>query len=313
MPQSVTLYRMLVASPGDCSEERKLIPRVLDDWNAANSTQLNVVLQPVLWEAHAHPELGDRPQAILNRQLVSRCDFVVGVFWTRLGTPTGVAESGTAEELEQFRSAGKPVLVYFSELPIPPSLLDIDQYRRLLNYQKQVEATGLAFRYAGLHDFERLFAKHLAQVVTTSLLNHTESKSIAHDKLVQALSAVAPDATVAHSTVSALKTLRTKTKYLWVELAELSPHRDEFVAEVKEKTYIDVKAALDEPVKAGHLRYSVQPAYKMVTDGSPVLNVRVSHVTTQLKNLAGQVEAESPPRKSDSGTSTGEWTAYGDG
>jgi hypothetical protein len=30
-------------------------------------------------------------------------DILMGVFWTRLGTPTGKAPSGTVEEIEHFR------------------------------------------------------------------------------------------------------------------------------------------------------------------------------------------------------------------
>jgi hypothetical protein len=42
------------------------------------------------------------------------------MFWTKLGTDTGVADSGTVEEIDQFVSAGKPALLYFSSRPINP-------------------------------------------------------------------------------------------------------------------------------------------------------------------------------------------------
>lgn len=67
MPQNVTLYRMLVASPGDCTQERKLIPKLIADWNAAHSLGTSMIIEPVLWETHARPEFGDRPQGIINR------------------------------------------------------------------------------------------------------------------------------------------------------------------------------------------------------------------------------------------------------
>ena len=46
---------------------------------------------------HSRPQMGDRPQELINKQLVGHCDLLIGSFWTRLGTPTGRAESGTAE------------------------------------------------------------------------------------------------------------------------------------------------------------------------------------------------------------------------
>jgi hypothetical protein len=32
--------------------------------------------------------MGERPQQILNKQILATCDVLVGVFWTRLGTKT---------------------------------------------------------------------------------------------------------------------------------------------------------------------------------------------------------------------------------
>ena len=98
MPRRAIVYRILIASTCDMVEERKVIPEVLHTWNAANSYYKGVYLEPVLFETHAIPEMGDRPQAIINKQLVESCDILIGTFWTRLGTPTGKAESGPVEE-----------------------------------------------------------------------------------------------------------------------------------------------------------------------------------------------------------------------
>ena len=59
------------------------------------------MLLPVGWETHATPAMGDRPQAIINKQILAGCDLLVAVFWTRLGSPTGAAASGTVEEIEE--------------------------------------------------------------------------------------------------------------------------------------------------------------------------------------------------------------------
>ena len=37
--------------------------------------------------------------------------MAVGVFWTRVGTPTAESESGTAEEMVRVGDAGKPVML----------------------------------------------------------------------------------------------------------------------------------------------------------------------------------------------------------
>jgi hypothetical protein len=120
------------------------------------------VIEPVLWETHVRPAMGDRPQGIINKQLVERCDLLIGAFWTRLGTPTGVAESGTAEEIEQFRTAGKPVLLYFSSAPVVPESLDQDQYRALVAYRERLARDGLYSRYDSLAEFREQLQRHIA-------------------------------------------------------------------------------------------------------------------------------------------------------
>jgi hypothetical protein len=110
----------------------------------------------------------------------------------------------------------------------------------------------------------------------------------------------------------ALTVLRDQTRFLWLELVELPYSRDEFVSEIKEKTFNTVKAALDNLVRSGHLRYSVGPAYAMTTDGSSVLKITVNHLTTQLKNVAREIEANSPLRNRDRSDSSSGWEPYGD-
>jgi hypothetical protein len=39
------------------------------------------------------PTLGDHPQTILNSQIIARCQLLVAIFWSKLGTPTPTATS----------------------------------------------------------------------------------------------------------------------------------------------------------------------------------------------------------------------------
>ena len=91
MPKTVTLYSVLIASPSDVLNERRIIRQVIHDWNTSAGQTQGINLSPTMWETHATPEMGDRPQAIINKHLVEDCDILVGVFWTRMGSPTGVA------------------------------------------------------------------------------------------------------------------------------------------------------------------------------------------------------------------------------
>lgn len=179
MPQQGLIFRVLVASPGDCVEERRIIPEVIAGWNAVHSVATAAVVEPVLWETHVRPAMGDRPQGIINKQLVEQCDLLIGAFWTRLGTPTGVAESGTAEEIEQFRAAGKPVLLYFSSAPVVPESLDQDQYRALIAYRDRLGRDGLYSRYDSAAEFREQLQRHIAGTMIDLLKAEDPQRAVA--------------------------------------------------------------------------------------------------------------------------------------
>ncbi|MFA6431838.1 MAG: DUF4062 domain-containing protein, partial [Candidatus Margulisiibacteriota bacterium] len=98
MTRQAVVYSVLVASPSDVVRERQSVVEVIQAWNASNSKQYGVILEAVLWETHSTPEMGNRPQEIINKQIVRESDILIGVFWTRIGSKTGEAESGTIEE-----------------------------------------------------------------------------------------------------------------------------------------------------------------------------------------------------------------------
>jgi len=130
MARNTIVFRVLIASPSDVARERKVLAQSFERWNAAHSASMGVMLEPIQWETHAHPAVGDYPQGIINRQIVDDSDIVVGVFWSRLGTPTPVAASGTVEEIERLRARGKRVLLYFSSADLPQNF-DRKQFDQL--------------------------------------------------------------------------------------------------------------------------------------------------------------------------------------
>jgi nucleoside 2-deoxyribosyltransferase len=164
MTFQATVVRVLIASPGDTGQARVLLRDVLQEWNSLHAEDSRVMLLPVMWERDATPEMGDRPQGIINRQLVDASDILVGIFWTRLGTPTSEAESGTAEEIERFIRDGKPVLIYFSQEPVVPNSIDADEYERLNTFRESLKARGL---FDGYSSQEELWRKTSAALTRT--------------------------------------------------------------------------------------------------------------------------------------------------
>lgn len=141
-------YNVLIASPGDLTEERKIVREAINEWNTKNAERFSTVFLPKMWEINSIPEVGERPQAILNKQLISTSDVMIAMFWSRIGSPTGEHESGTIEEIEQFVSAHKPVALYFSRQKIDIWTADLDQLKRLEHYRKQISSTALYHEFA---------------------------------------------------------------------------------------------------------------------------------------------------------------------
>lgn len=166
MPRESIAYEVLIASPSDVASERHIVAEVVADWNSAHARTTGIVLQSRRWELDAVPQMGERPQALINKQLVEEADILIGVFSSRLGTPTGVAPSGTVEEVDHFVKLGKPVLLYFSTGPVPHTH-DPIQFQRLKEYQRQIASTGLYFEFEGVEDLRRKLARHLAQTMAT--------------------------------------------------------------------------------------------------------------------------------------------------
>jgi hypothetical protein len=142
MVQSLTGVLVLVASPGDALDERAAVQSGVNDWNVRTGRRLGVALLPWLWERHGIPQMGGRPQSLINRQALNQADVVVAFFDSRLGTATGVDVSGTAEEISRAEQDGKPVHLYFSAEPLPRDA-DLGQVAALRDFRTKLSSTGL--------------------------------------------------------------------------------------------------------------------------------------------------------------------------
>jgi hypothetical protein len=105
--------------------------------------------------------MGGHPQDIINRQLLHDADIVIGIFGTRIGTPTSEYLSGTVEEIKRDVADGKTAKVYFSDVPIAPSELNATQYALVLQFREECRSTGLYATFGSIQDFSRDFGHHL--------------------------------------------------------------------------------------------------------------------------------------------------------
>jgi hypothetical protein len=163
MSYPATVYKVMIASPGDVIPERNIIREVLVKWNSAHSEKRKIVLLPIAWETHSVPEMGDRPQAIIKKRVQKDCDLLIGVFWTIIGTPTGEYGSGSVEEIEEHIKESKPVMLYFSNSPVRPESVDQAQYSKLIEFKESLikRERGLVDTYYDLNDFKEKLSQHI--------------------------------------------------------------------------------------------------------------------------------------------------------
>lgn len=162
MSYRALVYRVMIASPSDVPTERQIVRDVVAGWTAVHSADKEAVLLPVSWESHASPEMGARPQEIINRRLLEDCDLLIAVFWTRIGSPSGEAVSGTVEEIQEHIAKGKPAMIYFSEAPVRLDSVDPGQYEEVKKFREVCKASGLYETYESLADFRDKLTRQLA-------------------------------------------------------------------------------------------------------------------------------------------------------
>jgi len=167
LPRISKIFRVLIASPSDVSEERRILYEIINTWNSTNSISYGLFLEPVGWEISVYPEFNsDGGQAVINKQIVMNSDILVGTFWSKLGTPTKKHPSGTVEEIHQFIKRNKPALIFFSQRPIPPDDLDRKQYERLKSFKGFCSEKGIYSTYSTLEEYKEKVIRSITLLIS---------------------------------------------------------------------------------------------------------------------------------------------------
>ncbi|MGC1870766.1 MAG: hypothetical protein WA700_07385 [Acidobacteriaceae bacterium] len=162
MSFKANVLKVMIASPDEVSEERKIVTGAIYRWNDANASVRQLVLLPIKWEAHSTPQLGVPAHTVINRQLLDDADFVIGIFGTPVGTPTQEYIGGTVEEIKKHVAAGKTAKVYFSEVPSVQKRVDQNQHALVQKFREELSSSGLYAIYESMEQFRDDFEHHLA-------------------------------------------------------------------------------------------------------------------------------------------------------
>jgi len=183
----VPRIRVFLSSPGDLADERAMARRVIADLPYDPLLRSAVSFEIIAWDVPGAPGLDARmtPQEALNAglPLPSQCDIVVGILWSRVGTPFELDGqqygSGTLYELQEATQGHGDVLIYRRQERIA---LDPSDPKFLEKYEqwKAVETffstfsneTGAALggynAYNTPTEFARLLTDHLKKILVRS-------------------------------------------------------------------------------------------------------------------------------------------------
>ncbi len=217
--QPVYMVKVFIASPSDVAEERNAAVDVILQWNACNSSDRGITIDPVRMETHAQTTLGGHPQDIVNGQLLGGCDLLIAIFWSRLGTRTPKAASGTVQEINEFirKNGPKNVLLFFSDRPIPANC-DRTELARLKDFKEKMQKKALYIVFNNIDSFRgqlrQQLDRRMNQITTpkSAILSHSTVRTVAleHAMLSQMVT-LEPD--VAGTRIDDFRQLRMRAKH----------------------------------------------------------------------------------------------------
>lgn len=188
MARKEIILQVFVASPSDVKDERDLLEGVIRELNISWSKRLGTRLELVRWETHGYPGFGDDAQQVLNEQFPDDYDIFIGIFWSRFGTPTGRAGSGTEEEFNRAVARYKKtpdevkIMVYFKTEGINPLDVDLEQVANLKKFRNRIRKEGaFVWEFKNADEFEQLLRMQLASQVQ-SIRDAMDTEDIRREK-----------------------------------------------------------------------------------------------------------------------------------
>jgi len=181
MPTLLKVFRLFVIGPSDIEDEREIVKAAIDEVNVLARSAYGVSFEYVGWDTDALNTTGVDAQDVINTSIDDNYDAVLGFLWTRFGTPTGRALSGTEEEYKRAMSrfeAGeiKHILWFIRKDPIVPSDLDVDQYIKLTKFIEKIRGNSLTLDYR-ISDLEKVLRSQLTTLLTALIAEDDEPNS----------------------------------------------------------------------------------------------------------------------------------------
>lgn len=142
--------KVLISSPSDQSENVRMVLSVIDEFNDLMSKR-KVHFEAVHWQKNITTGRGKRAQDVINAQ-IKNADMIIAIVGTRLGTDTGIASSGTAEEVFDFcervgfeNNTFNTHVFFNTKFDGNVLSLDTEQLDKVQTFRKQISELGILY------------------------------------------------------------------------------------------------------------------------------------------------------------------------
>lgn len=144
-------YRLLISCPSDCEQFKDTVIHMLAITNHFCETFLGARIQHIYYKENVATGTANEAQEVISRSLRGDFDSYVGLFWSRLGTPTAGHKSGAVEELELAYEMNEVsgqvgIHVYFCEAEIPMELWKTSTPQDIMWLRSHVGSRGTLYK-----------------------------------------------------------------------------------------------------------------------------------------------------------------------
>jgi hypothetical protein len=189
MAQTITLYKVFIASPSDLNDERSLIAEIVDELNLSAFNKSDVKIELVKWETHVDPGVGKYTQDVINAGVNGEYDIFVGLLWSKFGTPTEHYGSGTEEEFNNAYSKFKEssssikIMLYFKQAPIPMDKIDTESINSIRKFKAGLGEKGILYwEYNTTEEFQKLLRIQLTRKIQELHQGSTKETTLINDQ-----------------------------------------------------------------------------------------------------------------------------------
>ena len=175
---NIKLIRLFISCPSDIKDELDSIKLIIEEINKTTGKQNKYSLEFINWKYDTYGDIGADGQDVINRQLDSQYDILIGIIWQKLGTPTKRDESGTVEEINRAISNSNKEQLIFFKTTTPETLNEIDaeELLRVRKFKEKLKEKGVLYKeFNTINDFELFFRINLPNLIQEKFLTKKEN------------------------------------------------------------------------------------------------------------------------------------------